>query len=657
MEYKTPGIYVEEITKFPPSVAEVATAIPAFIGYTEKAHHNGVNLAGKAEVVASLIEFEQRFGAGPAVLVDNVVLTESNTVSTIQTAPNYLLYDSIKLYFANGGGPCYIVSVGQYGTSPSKIEVEEDTLVQGLSEIATHDEPTLLLFPDATLLDSTQFYQLQQAALEQAAQLGDRFVILDLLEREGTDTHDEYKEFRKNIGLANLAYGAAYTPYLKIASPKVARYRNAKDSFSKHGEKIKLISLAGDAKVRNTISTLENTIADEKTLQSIIDVIKNPSNTLEETYQTKVDTLKEIVGDNLASEINIVYKFKGLCLFCYDLLSKVFDVLAGDSSPLQGVGLKSLHHVLTEKCFSEFSDVAMTLNSYLKVSIHAELQELYTTYTWSAPVWKDMFISSNVIANSSVYGNGASIREKLSNAEHYISALSQRLCVAVNDLQQTVTLLEIEQETLLLNQMPAYNNVVTAINKSQTVIPPSGAVAGIYCSVDQNRGVWKSPANVRLNSVADLTVHIDNADQEDLNVDVTAGKSINAIRMFPGRGFLVWGARTLAGNDNEWRYISVRRFFTMVEESVKRSTRWAVFEPNNDVLWTKVKAMIEHYLILKWREGALAGGKPGEAFFVNLGLGSTMSPHDVLEGRLIIEIGMAVLRPAEFIILRIIHTL
>jgi phage tail sheath protein FI len=119
----------------------------------------------------------------------------------------------------------------------------------------------------------------------------------------------------------------------------------------------------------------------------------------------------------------------------------------------------------------------------------------------------------------------------------------------------------------------------------------------------------------------------------------------------------IWGARTLAGNDNEWRYVSVRRFFNMVEESVKKSTNWAVFEPNDINTWTRVRAMIENYLLLKWKDGALAGVKPDDSYFVRVGLGQTMSPQDILEGRMIIEIGMAAVRPAEFIILRFSHLL
>jgi phage tail sheath protein FI len=200
-----------------------------------------------------------------------------------------------------------------------------------------------------------------------------------------------------------------------------------------------------------------------------------------------------------------------------------------------------------------------------------------------------------------------------------------------------------------------YNFVKNVLREHFVLLPPSAAVAGIYAAVDTNRGVWKAPANVSLANVIEPVVKLDNARQDDLNVDATTGKSVNAIRAFSGKGTLVWGARTLAGNDNEWRYVPVRRFFNMVEESVKKSTYWAVFEPNDANTWVKVRGMIENYLMQKWREGALAGATPKDAFFVKCGLGITMTAQDILEGRMNVEIGMAVVRPAEFIILKFSH--
>jgi hypothetical protein len=197
-----------------------------------------------------------------------------------------------------------------------------------------------------------------------------------------------------------------------------------------------------------------------------------------------------------------------------------------------------------------------------------------------------------------------------------------------------------------------YSKIKTELAKRYVVLPPSPAIAGIYTYVDNQKGVWKAPANESVSSVAQPFIDISSREQENLNIDPNSGKSINVIRNFPGYGTLVWGARTLNGNDNEWKYISVRRFFNMVEESVKKSSQWAVFEPNTVDTWIKIQSMIENYLFLKWREGALAGAKPEQAFYVKVGLGSTMTSLDILEGRMNVEIGMAVARPAEFIVLK-----
>lgn len=197
-----------------------------------------------------------------------------------------------------------------------------------------------------------------------------------------------------------------------------------------------------------------------------------------------------------------------------------------------------------------------------------------------------------------------------------------------------------------------YNAIAAEYGKYHIVLPPSAAIAGVYSRVDRERGVWKAPANVGLMDVVKPRVSVSRSEHDLLNVNSDTGKSVNAILNSPGYGTVVMGARTLDGNDNEWRYVNVRRFFSVVEESIKKSTNWAIFEPNTSPTWVKVKAMIENYLYLKWRDGALAGATPEQAFFVNIGIGSTMTSVDILEGRMIVEIGMAVARPAEFIILK-----
>lgn len=196
-----------------------------------------------------------------------------------------------------------------------------------------------------------------------------------------------------------------------------------------------------------------------------------------------------------------------------------------------------------------------------------------------------------------------------------------------------------------------YVHILQEVRNKLNELPPSGAMAGIYTLVDNTRGVWKAPANVSLSMVNAPTVTISNDGQEKLNVDVMAGKSINVIRPFPGVGTLVWGGRTLDGNSQDWRYINVRRTLIMIEQSIKLATRAYVFEPNDANTWITVKSMITNFLVNLWKQGALAGASPDQAFDVQIGLGSTMTPNDILDGKMLITVKVAIVRPAEFIVI------
>ena len=165
-------------------------------------------------------------------------------------------------------------------------------------------------------------------------------------------------------------------------------------------------------------------------------------------------------------------------------------------------------------------------------------------------------------------------------------------------------------------------------------------------------GVWKAPANTSITGAIGLPIQLTDNQQSGLNIDPNTGKSINAIRSFTGRGILVWGARTLAGNDNEWRYIPVRRTAIYIEQSCTIATEAYVFEPNDANTWTAIRTMLANFLSELWRAGGLAGASVKQSYFVKCGLGSTMTQNDILQGRLIVEIGFAPVRPAEFVVLR-----
>ncbi len=188
-------------------------------------------------------------------------------------------------------------------------------------------------------------------------------------------------------------------------------------------------------------------------------------------------------------------------------------------------------------------------------------------------------------------------------------------------------------------------------------LPPSAAVTGIYANTDRNIGVWKAPANVGVASVIEPVRKLNNLEQSNVNIDSVGGKSVNVIRSFAGRGNIVWGARTLDGNNPEWRYINVRRLFSVVEESIQKSTHFAVFEPNTPLTWLKVRAMIESYLEDLWKAGGLVGTTREQAYFVNIGLGTTMTSKDISDGKMNVDVGLAVSRPAEFITINFTHLL
>src|SRR5712691_1353919 len=470
--YKTPGVYVEEISKFPPSVAPVETAIPAFIGYTEKADDvTAGDLHLKPTRITSMLDYERYFGQPePEVSIkvaliqttEGGVIKEQKATATLaeSSRSKHIMHYALQMFFANRGGPCYIVSVSPYKA------LDEGELALGLTAIGKEDEPTLIVFPEAQGLKIGEFKTLHDAALAQCEDLKDRFVIMDVQGGGGVSMSDlgtttlltAVGNFRNNgTGTNNLKYGAAYAPNIETVS-----------------------DLAFDETATDVTIT-----KDGGTPQSPV----------------KLDTLKTGTPPN--------------------------------------------------------------------------------------------------------------------------------------------------------NQ--GYEIAKAAIRDMSCNLPPAAAMAGIYAAVDSSRGVWKAPANVSVAAVTAPTIQFTNADQGELNVDPTAGKSVNAIRPFIGQGTLVWGARTLAGNDNEWRYISVRRFFIFVEESVKKASSQFVFEPNDANTWVKVQGMIENFLTTLWRQGALQGVKPEHAFYVAVGLGKTMTALDILEGRMIIEIGMAAVRPAEFIILRFSH--
>lgn len=479
-EYRVPGVFVEALSPWPPAVSDVETACPAFVGYTEKASLSRPgDLRNVPRRIRSLVEFEACYGAAAPYAVSRVDIDKAGNFVAAQIDARLYLVEALRLFYANGGGDCHVVSVGGF---PPGGKAGIKALTSGLKALASVGGPDLLLFPDAVTLGDSHRGQLQQAALAQCAQRGDRFALFDLARGDPLGS-----SFRGHVGADNLKHGAAYTPWLLLHPAGPVRYAQLRARIFQAGRPIGLPSLTSDPAVLALLARL--------------------------------------------------------------------DVLCAEPA---------------------------------------------------AP------------------DSGAEIDQA---------------------------------ERDLLAAFPLYRRALEGIRTTTFPCPPSGALAGIYARTDRERGVWKAPANTVVNGIAGLAAEFSRAELERLGSNAGMGQAINPIRQLPGKGWQVWGARTLLGNDNEWRYVPVRRFFIMVEASLKQAVAGFVFEPNDANTWARVRLMIEDYLFIKWRDGALMGERPEQAFFVGCGLGRTMTELDVEEGRMVIEVGLAVLRPAEFIVFRFTQAL
>ena len=206
-------------------------------------------------------------------------------------------------------------------------------------------------------------------------------------------------------------------------------------------------------------------------------------------------------------------------------------------------------------------------------------------------------------------------------------------------------------QAALLIASPVYSQIVQHVLACANMLPPSGAIAGVYTINDNTNGVWSAPANTGIVGASSLPIRLSDSQQGPLNIDAVSGKSVNAIRFFNGQGILIWGARTLDGNSQDWRYISVRRTMTFLEQSVKLAARAYIFEPNTANTWSAVKSMISSFLMSVWTQGGLQGTTAADAFQVNVGLGTTMTADDLLNGYMRVSVLVATVKPAEFLVI------
>lgn len=505
--YATPGVYIEEKSAFANSAVAVATAVPAFVGYTEKAIAGKRDLSGVPTRISSYGDFLNYFG-GASKTTFEVTPGEAGTTdySLKVTAGMYYLHANMRMFFANGGSDCYIVSVGQYGKEAAKIDKAQ--LIKGIDALKKEPEPTMLVLPDAMLLEEQEAFDVQGKMLSHCgSDMRSRVAILDVfrgfLDRSPENDPDPITNFREKIGQNFLQWGAAYYPWI--------------ESTAVQGDEVDITNISNPDGLKATL-----------------------------TNEVNLGIALGILSEKRAADINKVLED----------LDKIAPAAGGEGGEEGGEGGEA--------------------------------------------------------------AEGA---------------------VNINNLHQT-----------LLAISPTYKDILKTIRETLNRVPPSATMAGVYSMVDNNVGVFQSPANVSVGSVVKPSINITSEDQEDLNLPLN-GKAVNAIRTFPGKGVLVWGARTLDGNSGDWRYISVRRTMIMLEQSIKAASEAYVFSPNTSATWSLLSSMIGNFLTNAWKQGALAGSTPEEAFSVAVGLGSTMTSQDILDGIMNITVKVAITRPAEFIVI------
>jgi phage tail sheath protein FI len=518
MAMQTPGVYVVEKNAFPNGVVEVATAVPAFIGYTEMAEQDGKSLTNIPHRITSLAQFIKYFGMSPTAQFKLTAAEKAASAKGAdtpkgdekaadastgdskglsynyngikctleQTSKLYNLFNSIRLFYQNSGGPCYVVSVGDYDKTIAAADLK-----LGIKPLVKEQEPTIVVIPEAITLAQADCQSVQQAMLNHCGYvMKNRFAIVDVL--NGFEAQEKCIEsFRNDIGTNFLDFGAVYYPWLHTS----------------------------------------------------------------------------IVQDSEISYSNL------------------------DEASIK---------VLEEK------------------------------------------IKAELIKPPAEAKKGEAAAEPSPKDKQITAILADMTKADATDVEQTAT------HNSLMVISPLYKMTMAQMKSSLNLLPPGAAMAGVYTMVDNTIGVWKAPANVSLNSVIKPAVDISNEEQQDLNVPIN-GKAVNAIRSFIGEGVLVWGARTLDGNSLDWRYINVRRTMIMLEESIRLASKAYVFEPNTASTWITIKSMISSFLNGVWKQGGLAGAAPAQAYSVNVGLGATMDPEDILNGILRVTVLVAVSRPAEFI--------
>ncbi|MGB3465142.1 MAG: phage tail sheath C-terminal domain-containing protein [Cyclobacteriaceae bacterium] len=627
---QTPGVYIREKNTYPASVAGVSTAKPAFIGFTEKAQSDPISITG-------MLDFETIFGLG----YQSQFEVDQNTLA-VSPDKRFMLADTLELYFRNGGGNCYIISIGTYDDFSTSTIIADFT--DAIDQLDLKDDITLALIPDLHLqytdgsgvlngLSPSQFGTISGELVNKCAELKRVFALFDI-----KDMDHGVSGFRNAINPTDskdLKYAAVYYPWLKVPAQISVEYDQITYTHSS--------TTAADIDALNgDLTLLDNQFSGVYRFQPLKD---------------EMNALLKLVTEATQSQSQKNAKLTDFFRFMLEKVKKLVTLEASLNA--------------NSKIVSETQDLAGKPSP-----LHQEISKLYrlmdvlqtdghigtigATYLMTDAQWSTFTGDNGDDINTLRSDTNFDPQPFTDHDAFAIDFIDGRyldedvLFKAISGLYTAAAFKKSNLEKILFENDASYRTIRQNIIEMKTLLPSQGAVAGLYCYNDRERGVWKSPANLALQGGVKPLREVSNSEQDELNYDPLSGKSVNVIRTFTGKGTIIWGARTLAANSDEWRYIAVRRFYSYVEGSVANSLNTMVYEPNSAITWVKIKAMVTGFLVRQWESGALVGANMREAFFVEVGKKTTLQ-SDINNGIINVRIGMAVARPAEFIIIEFSH--
>jgi phage tail sheath protein FI len=561
-EYLSPGIYMEEVDRGPKPIESVATAVAAFVGFTEKAW----------------LEREVEDGGRVIDYLENKPKLITNWSQYVQAFGGFVigafLPHAVYGFFNNGGSRCYVVSVKAIGGAQAKFlgqDKQPHLLVKAKQAGFTH------LRVSVASLVLLQSGDQEARSTETAAKKGKNQDITretSVSSAEQTSPKDRSLPFTLTVERETTVEERKVNPQAWVKKEVIPDVTLVEDKDKEGKRKIKI-------------------------------VYKN------EKPPDWIDL--EIIGGDaqMANLIPVNEQVLDLKLSDEQILPATSDNFKGDVAERRGLG-----------ALEELDNVTMVC-----------IPDLMATPE-GTPLDRELVkvVQTSIIAHC----------EKMKDRVAILDSLPGQTPEQIKEWRNKTAGYDSKFAALYY----PWIKVDDPVQHKTIFVPPCGHVAGVWARTDNTRGVHKAPANEVVLGVTDLAHNLTKGEQDTLNPD-----GINCIRAFPGRGIRIWGARTLS-SDASWRYLNVRRLFNMIEKSIERGTQWAVFEPNDMMLWARVRRDVNSYLSNIWSDGALFGASPDQAFFVKCDE-ELNTPASIREGKLIIEIGISPVRPAEFVIFRI----